>query len=191
MRFVIPVILILVSVIAFIWFTNPTYQELKTIQAEASQYDEALTNSKRLQQERDTLSERYRAFPEESLTRLQSLLPDSADNIRLIIDIQRMAQSYGMTVSSIKFDTSDRTQTASPTGAVTAANPADLAEASRDYGTFRLEFVTTSSYENFLKFTKDIETSLRLTDIEAVDFSAIDSGNYTYTIKLKTYWLKG
>ena len=59
--------------------------------------------------------------------------------------------------------------------------------------TFNLQFSTTASYPNFLSFMKDIESSLRLTDIQSIDFIAADptKGLTTYTVKLSTYWLKG
>ncbi len=193
MRFIFPTILLILAIASFVMFTNPTYQQVKQMKAQASQYDSALTNSQKLQTERDALSTKYRTIDPNALNRLSSLLPDSADNIRLIIDIQRMAQSYGLSIAAIKFDATEgqKAQTANTLAAVSAA---DLAQANKEYGTFHLEFSTTATYENFRKFLKDIESSLRLTDVESINFTADNPLNpnvYTYTVKLKTYWLKG
>jgi hypothetical protein len=172
-------------------YTNPAYKDVQKLKAQAGEYNQALSNSQELQAERDALSEKYRSFPQDSLNRLNELLPDSADNIRLIINIQRIAQAYGMTLSAIKFDATAGTD--KPANQLAAGSPAALADQSKLYGTFHLEFTTTTNYTNFLKFMKDMETSLRLVDIESIDFMAGDFGtsNYTYTVKLKTYWLKG
>lgn len=190
MRTIFPILLILVAVGSFVIYTNPTYQEIKTIRSEVRSYDEALANGKELQKERDALSAKYRTFSQEATSRLTTLLPDSADNIRLIIDLQRMAQSYGMSVSSIKFDAN---QGPSEKNAFATLSPQDLTTSLKDYGIFRLEFSTQATYENFLKFLRDVETSLRLTDVESIDFNAgttPQAGVYNFTVKIKTYWLK-
>ncbi len=192
MRFIFPTILLLLSIGLFIEYTNPSYQSLAAQRALASKYDNALTNAKTIAQQRDALNTKYHSLAPESLTRLSKLLPDNADNMRLIIDIQQMAQSYGMTLSSIKFD-ADATKTAAAGVQSAAAAPADVAHAAEDYGTFNLQFTVSASYQNFQSFLRDIEANLRLTDIQSIEFSALDQskGTTTYTVKLSTYWLKG
>ncbi len=204
MKFVTPIILITISVLSFLFFTNPTYKEIAEKKIKIASYDSALNNAQELQKNRDELSAKYNTLSKSDLTRLAQLLPDSADNIRLIIDLQRMAQAYGMTINSTKFDA--KTKKGENTGSLTAGTSTDVLQATKDYGTFDLEFSTTAPYENFLKFTKDIEASLRLSDIQSIEFTSdvatgapttgISLGNtgpkgYTYTIKLRTYWLKG
>lgn len=190
MKILFPAILILIAVLSFFAYTNPAYVQIQELRSEVSAYNEALSNSKELQKERDALSETYRNFSPESLARLESLLPDSADNIRLIIDLQRMAQSYGMALSSIKFDSQQAA--ASEPNPLAAASPTEIGESFKPYGTFRLEFTTTAPYKDFLTFLKDVETSLRLTDVESIEFSADGDtpGSYTYVVRIKTYWLK-
>jgi Tfp pilus assembly protein PilO len=213
MKFITPIILIIVSVTSFLMFTNPTYKEVKELKAKATAYNEALATSARLQAERDALTAKYNSLLPEDLKRLTQLLPDTTDNVRLIIDLQRMAQAYGMTISSTKFDAKSTKKTVTPpTGSpLQAVGANDVAQATRDYGVFELAFSTTGNYENFMKFLKDVESSLRLTDIQSVEFSSdqavqqqasntspvgISVGNsgtagYIYTVKLRTYWLKG
>ncbi len=193
MRFIFPSLLIIISVAAFIVYINPTYAEVKIKRAESAQYDEALTNSRQLQEERDALSEKYRTLSPEDLERLNRMLPDNADNIRLILNIQQMAQTYGMAISAIKFDA----ETVKPTNGVASSTAAvsatDTAKAQRDYGDFEIEFTTAGSYDNFQKFLADMERSLRITDIQSITFgSEVDptKQGYTYTIKLLAYWLK-
>ncbi len=197
MRFLIPTILLALSIGSFVMYTNPTWQKVKDLKAQAAQYDTALTNSRKLQEQRDALDSKYRSLPPDQLARLQKLLPDNADNIRLIIDIQQMAQSYGMSVSSIKFNPVQATPGTDANGqkqqpTLSAASSTDIQQSTQDYGVFDMTFLTTATYPNFLKFIKDIESSLRLTDIESVEFTVDDASKstLTYTVKLRTYWLK-
>ncbi|MBP7804945.1 MAG: hypothetical protein KA052_01830 [Candidatus Pacebacteria bacterium] len=193
MRFIVPIILVVISVASFMMFTNPAYQEVKELQATTTRLDTALTNSKKLQEQRDALGTKYRNIPADSLARLQKLLPDNADNIRFIIDLQQMAQSYGISLDTIKFDAAQAATPTSTVSALSAATPGTVAAATAGYGTFNLEFTTTATYESFMSFMKDVESNLRLTDIQSVEFSAPEDLNkktITYTVKLSTYWLK-
>ena len=207
MRYITPIILLILSIASFLVYTNPTFNEIKGLQTLSDSYNTALNNAQQLQQKRDALTTQYNSFSPDGLARLSQFLPDSADNIHTIIDLQGMAQAYGMAISSTKFTPTDSSQdaasaTASP---LAAAGTTAVAQATQDYGTFDLIFVTSGTYDSFIKFLKDVESSLRLTDIESVTFSSdvaaaqssaganLNSGqsaSYTYTIKLRTYWLK-
>ncbi len=192
MKFIVPIILLVLSIGLFFEYTNPAYKSLAAERALAGKYDTALTNARKLNEERDALNTKYRSISPDSIARLSKLLPDNADNIRLIIDIQNMAQSYGMSLSSIKFDATAAAGS-SNAGQLAAVPTADVAQASKDYGVFNLQFTTTATYQNFQRFLKDIESSLRLTDIQSIDFGGTDvtKGTTVYTVKLSTYWLKG
>ena len=191
MKFIFPTILLLLSITSFAMFTNPTYQEAKELKNQVGQRDDA--NSRKLQEERDALGVKYRSIPTDAIDRLGKMLPDNADNIRLIIDIQRMAQTYGMSLGSIQFDATQTAQASK--SALAAGTPTVVAGALKNYGVFNLAFTTTANYDDFQKFLKDLESSLRLTDIDSVDFTtdAPAGGGktgYTYTVKLRTYWLR-
>lgn len=195
MRFIFPTILVIVSLVTFFMYTNPTYQnDIKGNLATQSMYSQALNSAQKLQEERDALSLKYRNFDPDVIARLSKLLPDNVDNIRLVIDIQNMAKSYGMSISNTKFDANPIKNATGQTAQLSALSPADVASSNSPYGTFNIEFTTVGNYDNFLSFLKDVESSLRLTDVVSVDFSSdmTDATKpYTYTVKLQTYWLKG
>ncbi|MFA6324896.1 MAG: hypothetical protein WCX46_01570 [Candidatus Paceibacterota bacterium] len=195
-KYGIPIILIGVAVGGFLMFTNPLYKDIKNLRREAVSYDEALTNSKALESQRDALTQKYNSINPENLNRLQKLLPDNVDNIRLILEIEKVASPYGMVLKDVKYDTvnSDNDEN---TKSKTVKNN------NNDYGSWDLEFSTQGNYSNFLNFVKDLEKNLRILDIASVDFSSnVSSGvttnktmspsdSYKYTFKIKTYWLKG
>ena len=181
MRLILPIILILIALGTFFVFTNPKYQEIQSYKAQISQYDDALNNEIKLEQDRDTLSNTYHNFPVDAQDRLVKMLPDNADNIRLIIDIQKIAATYGVTVQSISFDNNQ----GSDAGADTSSRAP-----SQDYGVFDLEFSISGTYNNFLRFLKVMESSLRVNDVQSISFASGGVKDvYTYDIKIKTYWL--
>lgn len=180
MRTIFPAILIIISLATFFFFINPRYQDVHAYKSQIAEYDEALNNEIKLEQDRDALSTKYHSFPIQAQERLVKMLPDNADNIRLVIDIQKIAASQGVTVMSINFDSNQ----AKDSGA-------DSRTAQKDYGVFDLEFSVSGTYKNFLQFLKVMESSLRITDLQEVTFSAGgDKDVYNYDIKTKTYWLR-
>ena len=184
MRYIFPSILILISIATFIFYTRPKYAEMQGYQAKVAEYDEALNNEAKLQQDRDALSNAYHSFSPIAEQRLEKLLPDNADNIRLIIDLQKFAVANGVNVVSIEFDSSQTNQ-----GVTGAAE--DPRAGSKDYGVFDLSYSITGTYQNFLSFLKALESNLRVSDVQAIDFaSGATSDAYTYTLHMKTYWLK-
>lgn len=186
MKLLLPIILIAISVGTFLLFINPHYQEIQDYKSKIAEYDNALSNEAKLEQDRDALSNTYHNFPLDAQDRLEKMLPDNADNIRLIIDIQKIAVTNGMNVISTQFDSTSAAAGSDDSG----DSGADARGPQKDYGVFDLEFSVTGTYENFILFLKAMESSLRVNDIQSIDFSSDKKDNYSFDIKLKTYWLK-
>ncbi len=200
MRFIMPIILIGIGVAVLFVFSDPLYNDVLQLRAQVGSYDEALNNSKALENERDKLTAKYNSINPENLTKLQKFLPENINNIRLILEIEQIAAPYAMSLKDIKYNTT--TNTTNPTvlgfnqgGAVAAKN------SPKDYGIWDLEFSTSGAYNNFLNFTKDLESNLRVVDISSIEFSSnvgtlpnpalnAPTDIYKYNFKIKTYWLK-
>jgi len=200
MRYIMPIILIGIAITFFFTVTNPMYNDISAIKVQVASYDDALNTSKTLENERDALTAKYNAIDPNDLTKLQTLLPDNVNNIRLILEIEQIAAPYGMNLTNIQYDTGDDSTTGT-TNATTVQGGGASAPSNQNYGTFDLAFSTSGTYDNFKNFTKDMESNLRIVDISSVAFSSdsapsgvvVKPGSpevYTYNFKIKTYWLK-
>lgn len=205
MRFILPIILIGISVTLFFMFTNPLYNEIALLRTQAASYDEALKNSKALENERDKLTAKDNSINPDDKIKLQKLLPENIDNIRLILEIGEIAAPYGMTLKDVKYSakTDEETAKGAVSGTEGIVQGGGIVQSpQKDYGVWDLEFSTTGSYNNFLNFTKNLESNLRIVDISSIQFSSgsetkinIPSNPsipeaYKYDFKIKTYWLK-
>ena len=207
MRLIMPIILIGTSAAVFFVFANPIYSEIGLRKANLDSYDEALNNSKALENQRDTLTLKENAMDPNNLAKLTRLLPESVDNIRLILEIEQIALPYGMVLKDVKYDSNTATNNAVKGSASAASAPlAGSAQTGslaiqnlhKDYGVWDLSFSTTGSYNNFLNFTRDLENNLRIVDVSSIQFSSSAGGLpgsgqsefYKYDFKIKTYWLK-
>jgi Tfp pilus assembly protein PilO len=196
-KFILPTILIGVAITGFFLLTNPLYKEITLKREQVASYNEALDNSKALEAERDKLTQKYNSFDPENLSKLQKLLPDNVDNIRLILEIEKIALPYGMTLKDVKYDATKKdTKDAALTQAVDMQEGENFSN--RDYGILSLEFSTQGTYSNFINFIKDLENNLRIVDISSIQFtSSAELGlnpslpeAYKYNFIIKTYWLK-
>jgi len=193
-KFILPGILIGIAVTAFFLFTNPFYQEVSIKRDLVSSYNKALDNAKAFEAERDKLTQKYNSLNPENLSKLQKLLPDNVDNIRLILEIEKIASPYGMVLKNVKYDAGEDVAVTEEGEEVATTEE----EAPKDYDVWNLEFSSSGSYSNFISFIKDIENNLRIVDISSIQFSSntnLGAGSslsevYTYDFKIKTYWLK-
>ncbi len=194
-RLIVPIILLAVSIGLFVSYTNPTYRSLGELRATYSAYNEALSNSKKLLDIRNDLTARYNAISAEDRQKLETMLPDNVDNIRFILDIEEISRPYGqaMRPRDVKYDPNAQEVATKKTA---QATPGQLEAQNRPYGEFELEFASTGTYSNFVKFLRDMEKNLRIVDITSITFAAPDTvgvantGQYKYNFEVKTYWLK-
>lgn len=181
MHFIAPIFFVIVAIGLFFGYIDPTYQQVKDLRAEELRFDDALERSRELEQVRDQLLAKYNSFPSESLERLQKLLPDNVDNVRLILDLDSIASAYGMRVRDVSIDRSGGQQLPQA-----GASGATLAP----YNSFNISFSVAGSYEDFLMFLQDLERSLRLVDVVSVSFENTPTGVYDFHVRLRTYWLE-
>lgn len=212
MKFLLPIIFIVTAIAIFVGFTNPVYLDVQGLSAQAESYNEALANSKKLQSKRDELTQTYNNFSQTDVQALQTMIPDSVDNIGLIQEIQRLGLELGITVKNVNFDPNqidledgefeeglvDENTVSVSTQSSTSNNRArqGAAETNSLYDTFLLEFTISGSYSNFVAFLQELEKNLRIVDISNINFTAnsLDrDGNfsdvYDYTFTTKTYRL--
>lgn len=203
MKFIFSISLIIISGVLFFTVVNPIYGDVKNLRTEVATYNIALDNSKELQSTRDGLVDTYKHITQENRERLEHFLPNTVNNIKFILEVERIANLHSMSIKNIKFDankaTPQDTKTTNPTSNTTVITANDPST-NQPYGTFPIEFTTEGNYDTFVLFMKDLEHNLRLVDVKSVAFSVppptdkpgqgADPSIYTYTIKVETYWLK-
>jgi Tfp pilus assembly protein PilO len=182
MKGVFPIIAVVVAGFLFYMYVDPIYAQIKVLRAEEATLNTALSRALELQTTRDQLISRYNTFSPEDLARLDKLLPDHVDNVRLVLDMDSLASQYGMRVRNVAIEKQEEKKKTTRTQAV---GPDE-----RMYESMVLSFTVTGDYSTFRSFLKDLEQSLRLVDVESVGFTASETGLYDVTIGLRTYWLK-
>ena len=173
------IVLLLLSIGLFYTFTNSQYREAKELSALANEYQSVLKNISQIVELRDSLLATYATIPVVEIDRMNKVLPDNIDTVRLALDLDSMAARYGISIKNIQ----------TILGTNRNANLIVLPEYESAYETATFMFGFVSSYDNFMRFLADIEKNLRIMDIKSITFQTSDSGFYDYQVSAETYWL--
>jgi hypothetical protein len=179
MKLITPIALLAATIGLFFIFISPRYESVSSLRAEVREYDLAIDRAKEVVTKRNQLLTKKNSFSKVDLERLNKLLPDKVDNIRLIIDVNDIANRYNSNINTIKIAQEKPTTQASAT------------QSTKPYTSIELSFQTKMTYENIQKFLIDIEDSLKLLDVGTLSIViAEDPVNYDYNVMLKAYYLK-
>lgn len=184
-----------------------SYSGIKAIRNEKISYTAALKSAEDLESRREDLTKKYNSVSVEERQRLEALLPNNVDNIKLVLELETLAKKYGLLIESPKLENKTESTKVEPTNsqgqAIRAGAEAGLSS-SLPYGTFTLDFTVRSTYDNAKLLVKDIERNLRLIEPVAITLKvpvaenlATNSkapkyppGTYDITIKAVIYYLK-
>jgi len=182
----IPIVLILAAVGIFFAYTNPTYTgEISESKLEVKTLDDALAAAESFKDRENQLERERLALSAEGLERLQAFLPDSVNNIQLILDLDELADRSGVQLSN--FDVGESGEGEDGTGDDVGSIALSSTEAVES-----LEIMVTAvgSYSAFHTFLEAAEKSLRMLDIVSITVKSSNTGVYTYDITFRIYWLQ-
>lgn len=222
MNIISPLILIVASVWLFIGYINPTYtgktgsvepsgKSIVELQVDEQNYTNALTKTAEIERFRTGLAAKFDALNPSDVEEVEKLLPDHIDTVRLILDINNIAARYGMSLADIVLSApgvvsgapsngvlAAQRQNTIFSGATANTNP-DIGPSSSPYGTVKLGFNVTGTYDNFLRFLGELEASLRIVDVTSLSFrtakpvsgqAPLPSDTFNYSMTIRTYYLK-
>ncbi|MCA9352572.1 type 4a pilus biogenesis protein PilO [Patescibacteria group bacterium] len=183
MKNIISIIVTIISLAAFVLIVQPQYAAIKDMQVRGGQLEGVLDNARKLQSLRDSLLEKRNEIANSDIRRLEKLIPESADNVKLILEFEQIADRYGLSIqaaSTTKEDESGEQQ----------AQNFDIE--SKDYGIITLDFTINGGYAEFISFLKDVEKNLRITDIREFSITPPTGleADYSFNLTIDTYWLK-
>ncbi|HRH31450.1 MAG TPA: hypothetical protein PK950_02180 [Candidatus Paceibacterota bacterium] len=192
-KLIIPILLIGLAFGSYFLYTQPIYNEAKAVRAEVDKLKESEEKLNAALKKKDNLATTYNALDTTLVARLEKLMPDNLDNIKLIIDVDRTAKQYGTILNAVKFDVDQQAKAATATSGTTTAvrdNKTAL-DAKKDYNSFSLTMTFTGTFDNFTKLMSDMEKNLRIIDVTSIIFDAQDTKDvYKFEVKAKIYWLK-
>ncbi len=148
--------------------------------AKIADLQSALDNAEKIDAEREKLQAKYTSFTKDDIDKLNKLLPSTVDSVRLVIDINTIASRQGLVLTNVTILPRQNVSA----GTAVVGPVSDLFEA------IQVDFTVTGDYPSFKNFLNDLAHSVRILDVEKIAFASTKEGQYSYTLSIKTYWLK-
>ncbi|MDD3531340.1 MAG: GspMb/PilO family protein [Candidatus Pacebacteria bacterium] len=181
----IPSVAILIALGIFFAYVDPTWTgSIADAKSAIALDDEALAAAQLYTEQQNSLATSRNAIDPAYLTRLSTFLPDSVDNVGLILDLNALAARSGLSLSNI-----DVISSAAGT-AKTSTNRGLPAAGANPVGSVDLTLSAVGTYPALQAFLVGVERSARLLDVRDVVVKGSDTGVYNYQMALRLYWLR-
>lgn len=176
-----PTIFLILSLAIFFVLISPEKDNLETLEVERQSLEADNQKAKEYQVKKTELINQFKeGVPPSQEERLEKFLPDSVDNVRLLIDLDAIAAELGLTIGNTAFNS----------GGGGDANRTDTTDEGL-YETITLSFSFVSNYDDFKSFLRLLQQSLRLIDVTDITVQTSNDPEFsTYKFVINTYWLK-
>jgi Tfp pilus assembly protein PilO len=190
-------ILIVLAVGVYFTFTQAKWDEVNAVRAVNDQYSQAIQNSDNLIKVRDKVLKDYNSLSVSDRDRLNKMVPNTTDNIRLIIDLSGVAGRRGLSLRNVQAAAAGALSGQGSQKAVqTSPSPPPVNNAVSNslsgpvLDTVKVSFSVSAPYRQFIQFLRDLEADLRIMDLTHLTVAANDTGTYDFSVELATYWLR-
>ncbi len=179
-----PILSFVLAIVIFFGYVSPTWSgSIAQTRAAIEHNERALAAASQYTEQQNHLASARDAIDPTGLMRLQTFLPDSVDNVGLILDLNALAARSGLSLSKV-----DVAPTAAPTSST--AGTAQGAASKGPVSSVDMTLSAVGSYSALQKFLQGVERSARLLDIRELSVKGSETGVYTYQMKLRLYWLR-
>lgn len=180
---ILPSIALIIAAGMFFAYVNPTWNgSIASVKESIAFDDEALAAAKQYSAQQNQLAAARDAIDPANLSAVSIFLPDSVDNVGLILDLNALAARSGLSVANIDVVTGDAAVRNQGSGALPAT--ADLV------GSVDLSLSAVGTFAALETFLKGVEGSARLLDVRDLVVRGSNTGVYDYQMALRLYWLR-
>ena len=183
---VFPALALMLAVGIFFAYVNPTWTgPVKETKASIEGNNKALPAADEYVAKENELASARNNIDPANLARLEVFLPDSVDNVGLILDVNALAARSGLSLSNIDVARSDL-------GAPREASSAGALPIAREnpVGSIDLSLSAIGTYTALQSFLVGLEKSARLLDVRAILVKGSNTGVYNYQMTVRLYWLR-
>jgi len=204
-KLIVPLGLIFASIGVIFLLIVPGWQHFLAVRADNGRLDEINIEIDALTKKRDALNQQIIGITKDNFERLDQMVPSGAHGPEFLVFLEQLAQSHNMNV--VKLDLSGVLSTKqrivektikqpsvvtsipNTQPGISAGNIVEWQPKVPTYQTINATMEITGSYDAFKDFLRDLESSIRITDVESLDFLPISaSPGFNFKLSLKTYY---
>lgn len=180
---ILPTLALLIAIAIFFVYVRPTWDgPIASAKAAIDLNNQALEAAREYASEQSSLTSARSAIDPANLERLETFLPDSVDNVGLVLDLNALAARSGLSLANIDVITEDK-----PKGDAQGALPA---EKEHPVGSISLTLSALGAFSALQTFLAGVERSARLLDVQDLVVKGSDTGVYNYQMVVNLYWLR-
>lgn len=169
---------IVIAVLLYVFVIDQQLTQMSIVQNEIDEYKKAEEKFTEFQRKLDSLVAVKNQASVIENEKLDAIVPEVVDDVKLIVDLENMAKSRGMLFGNISIDNSKDTPS--------NTSSSEVATGPTLKGT-DISFEVIGSYEQFKQLLEDLERSLVLLEVVTLDF-AVNQGSYQqYAITVRAY----
>lgn len=182
------IILLLGTAVVGLLYLAPSWQDFKNTRRDIKNLGEISAELDEILASRDSLIDSINRISKEDLRRIDQALPQGPKAAEMLVILEGMAAGNGVAVKRVDLTSAVEAKTEAggqprPTGQAAGVRPGGA------FSEFPLGLGLAGNYDSFKKFLRDLESGIRLTDVQEISFTAPDkTGTFEFSLKLKTYY---
>lgn len=181
---ILPLLALFAALVIFFAYVNPTWTgSIAATRATISAHNRALAAAESYASQQNELATKRDLIDPSMLDRVETFLPDSVDNVGMILDLNSLAARSGLTLSGIDVATDVNTPRTAPGGALPVRSQQSISSVD-------LSLSAIGTYAALQSFLSSIEKSARLADVRDITVRGSNTGVYTYQMVIRLYWLR-
>ena len=183
MRTLTPVFSIVIALVAFFFYTQPKYDGTTSIESDITEYNKAVDTAQKLNTLIQNLLNEKNTHSQAELVKLDKIVPQEVDEVRLIVDLKNMAKHYNMLFGNIEVSSEPV-----DTSKLTSATVSDAIGAD-SFVTSDISFSLIGTYDQFKSMLYDIERSMTILDVTNLSIAASEGTLQQFNITVRAYSL--
>ena len=179
---ILPLAALLAAIGIIFFYVAPTWSgSIAETKAKIASDDEALRAATEYAEHQNELAAKRNAIDLGSLERLATFLPDSVDNVGIILDLNALAARSGLSLVNVDVTSDSGSADTRTKGIPVGQSPV---------GSVDLALSAVGPYAALQTFLAGVEQSVRLLDVRDIVVKGSDTGVYNYQLQLRLYWLR-
>lgn len=179
--YILPIICVIASIVLVIVVINPSLAKLKVVKQQLVELRQSEDRVKELMALYDTLRSTYQQITDQDKQTLEKALPANINNVRLILELERIAELHGLGFKDVNVVLKED-----------QAGAASQDQRSQQLRKVEASVTLVGDYAAFIKYLTDLEKSLRILTLRSIDFRTVrikdKPTEFEYDLTLETYW---
>jgi len=203
----IPILMIVAALWGIFGIVRPHYSTISGLRLQQAEYENAMEKANEAVAKREILLGEYNSISAEQWERIRKMLPNEPKGVQLAQDIGKLAETFGIKLKKFGFGEEGgasapvAVSSGSPFGEEGANSGFDIPTISAlESRKLQLSFDFEATYPDAMRFLRELERNLELSDVRSLTLSRGGSGKqeagagsagvYSIALEVDTYWVQ-